>query len=65
MSEEHRDGVSGASETDVSSETIPEGILELEMTVWQLDDAQLKQALRIIGRELGRRGLGEYHEEEK
>jgi hypothetical protein len=43
-------------------DTIPDGVLELEMTVWQLDDAQLKQALVIIGRELGRRGLGHYEE---
>jgi hypothetical protein len=45
-------------------DTIPEGVLELELAVLQLDHAQLKQALRIVGRELGRRGLGEYTEVE-
>jgi hypothetical protein len=46
----------------MTEDTIPEGVLELELTVLQLDDDQLKQALRIIGRELGRRGLGHYEE---
>jgi hypothetical protein len=49
----------------MTEDTIPDGVLELELAVMQLDDAQLKQALRIVGRELGRRGLGEYREDEK
>jgi hypothetical protein len=48
----------------MTEDTIPEGVLELELTVLQLDDNQLKQALVIIGRELGRRGLGKWEEED-
>jgi hypothetical protein len=41
------------------------GRLNLEMTVLEFSDDQLRQVIRIIGRELGRRGLAEYKEEEQ